>query len=193
MYTKQHNFKGLLKRTKRKKYSEIQAHNQFSNQWAYLILHEKRLQNRSVFCRKRYRRTVLQDALRVPLWEALSTRNSGVLTQPSRGYRWVRVSWTRFWLFTEAVVTRKSRICLSGLAVLYSLFLSFNLISFTLLTKNSPLTPFFSSNERIKLKSAVGGPWTRRRMWRQGPWMIRSCVLTSNWTPSTEILQESYW
>lgn len=71
VYTKHHNCKGLRKRTKHKKYSEIQAHNQCSNQWADLIQHEKRLQNKSVACRKHYLVTALQDTLHIPLREAL--------------------------------------------------------------------------------------------------------------------------
>ena len=71
VYTKQHNFKGLRKRTKHKKYSEIQAHNQCSNQWADLIQHEKSLQNKSVVCRKHYLVMVLQDMIPVPLREAV--------------------------------------------------------------------------------------------------------------------------
>lgn len=48
--------------------------------------------------------------------------------------------------------TRKSRICPSGLAVLDSLFLFFILISFTLLTKNSPWP--LSSQAMKELKSS---------------------------------------
>ena len=147
VYTKQHNFKGLRKRTKHKKYSEIQAHNQCSNQWADLIRHEKSLQNKSVVCRKHYLVMVLQDTIPVPLREATGRQN----TRPIR-------EWWGGQCFRKKVLTvcgccqeEKQALSTRSGSDIYSLFW------FSLYL--NPLIPFFSSTEGIKLgKSASDHP-----------------------------------
>lgn len=139
---------------------------------------------------KRCTETVLQDALQVLLQDVWSSEAGGNRVGFYSASQGVMGS---FWLLTDAV-KRKSRLCLSGLAVLYILFLQVD-FNFTLLTENSPWIPFFSSSERIKLcKSAIDGPWAgRRRMDFEDKvhgWST-SWVSTSNWSP-TKILQESH-
>lgn len=64
--------------------------------------------------------------------------------------------------YSRMLLKEKQALTIRPGSDIYSLFL--NLI-FTLLAKNSPLIPFFSCNDRIKLgKSTIDGPWTRRRI-----------------------------